>query len=126
VSFSIVAPSGGEDFVILDVIPDGSLRRHAAIARIRLADGREASGVFIVAGDPPERGARERPAGPLVAVWTGGFVRVVWDGARVRIIGDPGVVKTVAAGGVGCLAEAAPAWQVCVVTGPAVFAPLPR
>ena len=123
-SFTSGVPARTE---ILDVVTDGSLRRHAVVVRHADADtGRTMTGVWIVEGDPPDRDSATRPTGRPAAIWSEGVVRLGWQADRLLLIGDQRRVRETCEREDSPPAAAREPWLLCLDTTRARFVPLPR
>ena len=112
-------------FRVIDVISDGSLRRHAVVYRHDHAEtGRSLTGAWIIDGDPPERGGRERPIGVPVAVWTSGIARLGWRGGRLSLVGSEAAGSPAPPSVDACYTNAPP--RLCLDPGRVTLVAIPR
>ena len=126
VRVGVLDQSEDERSRVLDVVSEPGSARHAVVVGLRRS-GTAASvtGVWIVIGDAPDKGARELPSGAPVAVWRQGLPRVGWQAGRLRLIGDHRAVLIDAGRIDSCMVPAASEWQLCLDPAHVTFVRIP-
>jgi hypothetical protein len=119
--------TSSDSFQVLDVIADRSTTKYAVIYRLGLSGlSKPVTGVWIVVGEAPDKGAKERPGGHPVAIWRQGLPRIAWQAGRLRLIGDQVRVLEDAGRIDECSTSIAADWDLCLDPAHVTFARIPN